>query len=228
MNYRPSGFSFLPPVVKNLLIINGLSFFASIVFGRMGFDVLGKFGLYLPVSEFFEPYQLVTHLFLHDTSNLGHILGNMFALWMFGTPLENLWGGKRFFIYYFVTGFGAAALHLGVNYWDYLQASNLHLLEGSLDALYRMQSLAMTPTVGASGAVFGLLLGYGMMFPNQQIYLYFLLPIKAKWFVLIYGLFELFNGVANSGSSIAHFAHVGGMIFGFLLIRRWQANRREF
>ena len=228
MNYRPSGFSFLPPVVKNLLIINGLSFFASIVFGRMGFDVLGKFGLYLPVSEFFEPYQLVTHLFLHDTRNLGHILGNMFALWMFGTPLENLWGGKRFFIYYFVTGFGAAAIHLGVNYWDYVQASNLHELEGSLDALYRMQSLAMTPTVGASGAVFGLLLGYGMMFPNQQIYLYFLLPIKAKWFVLIYGLFELFNGVANSGSSIAHFAHVGGMIFGFILIRRWQANRREF
>ena len=152
----------------------------------------------------------------------------MFALWMFGTPLENRWGGKRFFIYYFVTGFGAAALHLGVSYWDYLQASNLHLLEGSIDALYRMQSLAMTPTVGASGAVFGLLLGYGMMFPNQQIYLYFLLPIKAKWFVIIYGLFELFNGVANSGSSIAHFAHVGGMIFGFLLIRRWQANRTEF
>jgi len=88
---------------------------------------------------------------LHDTSNLGHILGNMFALWMFGTPLENRWGGKRFFIYYFVTGFGAAALHLGVNYWDYLQAANLHALEGSLDALYRMQSLAMTPTVGASG-----------------------------------------------------------------------------
>ena len=228
MNYRPSGFSFLPPVVKNLLIINGLSFFASIVFGRMGFDVLGKFGLYLPVSDFFEPYQLVTHLFLHYTSNLGHILGNMFALWMFGTPLENLWGGKRFFVYYFVTGFGAAAIHLGVNYWDYVQASNLHALEGSLDALYRMRSLAMTPTVGASGAVFGLLLGYGMMFPNQQIYLYFLLPIKAKWFVLIYGLFELFNGVANSGSSIAHFAHVGGMIFGFILIRSWQANRTEF
>jgi len=207
MYYRPSGFSFLPPVVKNLLIINGLAFFASIVFGRMGYDVIGHFGLYLPASELFKPFQLVTHLFLHDTSNLGHILGNMFALWMFGTPLENRWGSQRFLTYYFVTGFGAAALH---------------------EALYQMQSLALTPTVGASGAVFGLLLGFGMMYPNQQIYLYFLLPIKAKYFVAIYGLFELFNGVASSGSSIAHFAHVGGMIFGFLLIRKWQSSRTRF
>ncbi len=228
MHYRPSGFSFLPPVVKNLLIINGLAFFASIVFGRMGFDVVGQFGLYLPVSELFKPFQLVTHLFLHDTSNLGHILGNMFALWMFGTPLENRWGSQRFLTYYFATGFGAAALHLGVNYWEYLQASNLHQLSGSVEALYHMQSLALTPTVGASGAVFGLLLGFGMMYPNQQIYLYFLLPIKAKYFVAIYGLFELFNGVASSGSSIAHFAHVGGMLFGYLLIRKWQSSRTRF
>lgn len=228
MYYRPSGFSFLPPVVKNLLIINGLAFFATIVFGRMGFDVIGLFGLYLPTSDLFKPFQLVTHLFLHDTSGLGHILGNMFALWMFGTPLENRWGSQRFLLFYFVTGFGAAALHLGVNYWEYVQAFNLHAATGSGEALYFLQSLEMTPTVGASGAVFGLLLGFGMMYPNQQIYLYFLLPIKAKYFVAIYGLFELFNGVANSGSSIAHFAHVGGMIFGFILIRRWQANRREF
>ena len=203
MYYRPSGFSFLPPVVKNLLIINGLAFFATIVFGRMGFDVIGLFGLYLPTSDLFKPFQLVTHLFLHDTSGLGHILGNMFALWMFGTPLENRWGSQRFLLYYFVTGFGAAALHLGVNYWEYVQAFNLHAATGSGEALYFLQSLEMTPTVGASGAVFGLLLGFGMMYPNQQIYLYFLLPIKAKYFVAIYGLFELFNGVANSGSSIA-------------------------
>jgi membrane associated rhomboid family serine protease len=228
MYYRPSGFSFLPPVVKNLLIINGLAFFATIVFGRMGIDVIGRFGLYLPTSDLFKPFQLVTHLFLHDTSGLGHILGNMFALWMFGTPLENRWGSQRFLLYYFVTGFGAAALHLGVNYWEYVQAFNLHAATGSGEALYFMQSLAMTPTVGASGAVFGLLLGFGMMYPNQQIYLYFLLPIKAKYFVAIYGLFELFNGVANSGSSIAHFAHVGGMIFGFLLIKRWQSSRTRF
>jgi len=203
MYYRPSGFSFLPPVVKNLLIINGLAFFATIVFGRMGFDVIGLFGLYLPTSDLFKPFQLVTHLFLHDTSGLGHILGNMFALWMFGTPLENRWGSQRFLLFYFVTGFGAAALHLGVNYWEYVQAFNLHAATGSGEALYFLQSLEMTPTVGASGAVFGLLLGFGMMYPNQQIYLYFLLPIKAKYFVAIYGLFELFNGVANSGSSIA-------------------------
>jgi membrane associated rhomboid family serine protease len=227
MYYRPSGFSFLPPVVKNLLIINGLAFFATIVFGRMGFDVIGLFGLYLPTSDLFKPFQLVTHLFLHDTSGLGHILGNMFALWMFGTPLENRWGSQRFLLFYFVTGFGAAALH-GVNYWEYVQAFNLHAATGSGEALYFLQSLEMTPTVGASGAVFGLLLGFGMMYPNQQIYLYFLLPIKAKYFVAIYGLFELFNGVANSGSSIAHFAHVGGMIFGFLLIKRWQSSGTRF
>lgn len=228
MYYRPSGFSFLPPVVKNLLIINGLAFFASIVFGRMGYDAIGQLGLYLPVSELFKPFQLITHLFLHDTSNLGHIFGNMFALWMFGTPLENRWGSQRFLTYYFATGLGAAALHLGVSYWEYAQAANLHSLTGSAEALYQMQSLALTPTVGASGAVFGLLLGYGMMYPNQQIYLYFLLPIKAKYFVAIYGLFELFNGIANSGSSIAHFAHVGGMLFGYLLIRRWQSSRTRF
>jgi membrane associated rhomboid family serine protease len=211
-----------------LLIINGLAFFATIVFGRMGFDVIGLFGLYLPTSDLFKPFQLVTHLFLHDTSGLGHILGNMFALWMFGTPLENRWGSQRFLLFYFVTGFGAAALHLGVNYWEYVQAFNLHAATGSGEALYFLQSLEMTPTVGASGAVFGLLLGFGMMYPNQQIYLYFLLPIKAKYFVAIYGLFELFNGVANSGSSIAHFAHVGGMIFGFLLIKRWQSSGTRF
>ena len=152
----------------------------------------------------------------------------MFALWMFGTPLENRWGSQRFLLFYFVTGFGAAALHLGVNYWEYVQAFNLHAATGSGEALYFLQSLEMTPTVGASGAVFGLLLGFGMMYPNQQIYLYFLLPIKAKYFVAIYGLFELFNGVANSGSSIAHFAHVGGMIFGFLLIKRWQSSGTRF
>jgi membrane associated rhomboid family serine protease len=152
----------------------------------------------------------------------------MFALWMFGTPLENRWGSQRFLTYYFITGFGAAALHLGVNYWEYLQAYNLYASSLSADAFNLMQSLALTPTVGASGAVFGLLLGFGMMYPNQQIYIYFLLPIKAKYFVAIYGLFELFNGIANSGSSIAHFAHVGGMIFGYLLIKRWQSSQTRF
>ena len=102
MNFRPQAFSFLPPVIKNLLIINGLAFFAAIIFGRMGMNLLGIFGLYIPQSEFFQPYQLVTHLFFHDISNFGHILGNMFALWMFGTPLENLWGSRKFFTYYFI------------------------------------------------------------------------------------------------------------------------------
>ena len=119
--FQPRSFSLLPPVIKNLLIINGLAYFASIVFAQMGLDLLAMFGLYLPQSPEFQPYQLVTHLFFHDLSNFSHIFGNMFALWMFGMSLENLWGSQRFFIFYFVTGLGAALCHLGGEYVRILQ-----------------------------------------------------------------------------------------------------------
>tara|TARA_Y100000389_G_scaffold200208_1_gene240148 strand:- start:2120 stop:2806 length:687 start_codon:yes stop_codon:yes gene_type:complete len=228
MNFRPQAFSFLPPVIKNLLIINGLAFFAAIILGRMGMNLLGLFGLYIPQSELFQPYQLVTHLFFHDISNFGHILGNMFALWMFGTPLENLWGSRKFFIYYFITGLGAAVIHLGVNMFEYFSFMNSFNISGIESYALSGQRLLWTPTVGASGAVFGLLLGYGMTYPNQKIYLYFLMPIRAKYFVAFYGLFELFNGFTNSGSNIAHFAHIGGMIFGIILIKYWKGRQRHF
>ncbi|NQW25640.1 MAG: rhomboid family intramembrane serine protease [Cryomorphaceae bacterium] len=222
---QPRFFSYLPPVIKNLLIINGLAYFASIVFAQMGFDLIHLFGLYLPQSPYFEPYQLVTHLFFHDLSNFSHIFGNMFALWMFGMSLENLWGSKRFFIFYFVTGLGAALCHMGVNMWEYYGYANQWEVMGNPYAGQMAAALLSTPTIGASGAVFGLLLGFGMTFPEQRIYLYFLMPIKAKYFVLLYGLFELFSGFANQDSNIAHFAHIGGMIFGFFLLQYWKKKR---
>ncbi|MEK9829619.1 MAG: rhomboid family intramembrane serine protease [Schleiferiaceae bacterium] len=223
--YPRRSFSYLPPVIKNLLIINGLAYFASITFAQMGTDLLSMFGLYLPQSEHFQPYQLVTHLFFHDLSNFSHIFGNMFALWMFGMSLENLWGSQRFFIFYFVTGIGAALCHLGVNVFEYYSYVNEYSVTGNPLAGQLAQYMLQIPTVGASGAVFGLLLGFGMTFPEQRIYLYFLMPIKAKYFVAIYGLFELFAGFANQGSNIAHFAHIGGMVFGYLLLRYWKRNQ---
>mgnify|MGYP006285666479 CR=1 FL=1 len=242
MYQRPLRFNLLPEVIKNLLIINGLFFMATFVFGDvLGFDLIRSLGLYLPVSDNFSPYQLVTHMFMHG--GLGHIFFNMFALWMFGYTLENIWGSKRFLIYYMVTGLGAAVLHMGVNYWEYLQVvgqltpEQLDLIQAegqqvllsgrnySDSAMARMNLLLNTPTVGASGAVFGILLAFGMMFPNQYIYIYFALPIKAKYFVAIYGALELFNGIANDpDSNVAHFAHLGGMLFGFLLIKYWRSR----
>ncbi len=235
-------FKLLPDVIKNLLIINGLFFLASLSLGSVfGLNLNALLGLYLPPSESFEPYQLVTHMFMHG--GLSHIFFNMFALWMFGYSLENIWGAKKFLIYYLVTGFGAALLHLGVQYWEFqalasqMSSADLQMLidEGgqilrsgrnySDPILGKANAILNTPTVGASGAVFGVLLAFGMLFPNQRIYLYFAFPIKAKYFVAAYGALELINGLANDpGSNIAHFAHLGGMLFGFLLLKYWKNN----
>jgi membrane associated rhomboid family serine protease len=242
MYQGPLRFKLLPEVIKNLLIINGLFFMATLVLGNVfGLDLARLLGLYLPDSINFEPYQLVTHMFMHGS--FSHIFFNMFALWMFGYTLENVWGAKRFLTYYLITGFGAAFLHLGVQYWEFsslvseLNRSDLNrliedgyqlLMSGrnySDPVLGRANLLLNTPTVGASGAVFGILLAFGMMFPNQRIYLYFAIPIKAKYFVAILGILELYTGIANSaGSNIAHFAHLGGMLFGFLLIKYWKSK----
>jgi membrane associated rhomboid family serine protease len=237
--YSPTGFGFLPPVVKNLLIINGLFFLATVVLGNaMNIDLTDYLGLHYFISPHFATYQFVTYMFMHGS--FSHILFNMFALWMFGSVLEQVWGPKKFLIYYMITGIGAALIQLLV---IYIQVYNLELsltadqiaqvretgfqiiqnnqnfgdpLMGKLNELYNMT------TIGASGAVFGLLLAFGMLFPNSLIYLYFFIPIKAKWFVIIYGAIELFSGVYNTGSNVAHFAHLGGMIFGFFLIIYWK------
>lgn len=240
MYQRPARFNLLPEVIKNLLIINGLFFLATLMFGSVFNIDLGRtLGVYLPGSPFFEPYQLVTHMFMHG--NLGHIFFNMFALWMFGYALENVWGSRRFLIYYLITGFGAAFIHLGVNYFEAINLQSQLLDYGY--TLTELQNFIETgtydsagpdilrqylmkysiPTVGASGAVFGVLLAFGMMFPNTRIYLYFAIPVKAKYFVMVYGALELYNGILNDpASNVAHFAHLGGMLFGYLLIRYWR------
>ena len=246
MNIQPARFSYLPEVVKNLLFINGLFFLAKYVLGtNFGINLDQHLALHHWESPDFRPHQLVTHLFMHGS--FSHILFNMFALWMFGNQLENIWGGKRFLVYYMITGLGAAVLHLAVIQFQISGLEAQMALEqinrvtsSGYDALQNGQNfidplmgklnlLYYTPTVGASGAVFGLLLAFGMLFPNTLIYLYFAIPIKAKYFVAAYGLIELWLGIQNSASdNVAHFAHLGGMLFGYFLIKYWKKNSQHF
>ncbi|MFC2102294.1 rhomboid family intramembrane serine protease [Bacteroidota bacterium] len=266
--YSPAGFKLLPPVVKNLLIINGLFYLATLSFeSAFGIDLVRFLGLHYIQSEYFQPYQFVTYMFLH--ANFGHILWNMFALWMFGYLLENVWGSKRFLTYYMITGIGAAVIQMLVNWWNFSSIQHEAMLfanQPTLDAFvllvkdnfpnyyeyhevirnfiaewtlnpesqaYAGQSVDYVnqliqlqmnvPTIGASGAVYGILLAFGMMFPNMLVYVYFLFPIKAKWIVILYGALEVFSGISNNPSdNVAHFAHLGGMIFGFFMIYYWR------
>lgn len=185
-----------PRAIRHILIINVICFIGSFT---PGVDtLLSSFALYPLGSGMFRPWQLVTYMFLH--ANLSHIFFNLFALWMFGQAIENTWGTRRFTIYYFATGIGAGLLQLLVGWYG----------------------LSYAPVVGASGAVFGILLAFGMMFPNNYIMLLIPpIPIKAKYFVIIFGALELFSGITNLNSGIAHFAHLGGMLFGYILIRYW-------
>ncbi len=244
MNYRPM-MGTIPPVVKNLIIVNVLLLFATYVLERAGINLYTYLGLYFPASDKFMPHQIFTHMFMHG--GITHIFFNMFALWMFGRVLENVWGPKRFLVFFLVTGIGAAALHTLVNYIEYESlisklspeqvayvkevGSNIWV-EGknfSDPNLSQLNVLLNTPTVGASGAVFGILLGFGMLFPNTQLMLLFPpIPIKAKYFVIGYGALELYLGFTHPGSNVAHFAHLGGMLFGFILIKYWNRNSKHF
>ena len=273
--YSPSGFGFLPPVVKNLIIINGLFFLATLVLGNvLHLDLTDYLGLHYFASLKFAPYQFITYMFMHGS--FSHIFFNMFALWMFGSVLEQVWGPKKFLLYYIITGIGAALVHYMVFYFqitpvlqsmdafisnpdlvtlqqfvsnhqfsvsdssgDFYQAfenfklnyvtlqqdtGNVQAMQDSINFIsaYREHFLSLPVVVGASGAIYGLLLAFGMLFPNSLIYLYLFIPMKAKWFVIIFGAIELFSGFYNQGGNIAHFAHLGGMIFGFLLIMYWK------
>ncbi len=224
-NFQFTRFNYLPPAVKNLLILNGLVFLATLAFP----DLIYTLGMYYPFSPNFQPYQIVTHVFTHGS--LGHIFFNMFALWMFGSVLENVWGPKRFLIFYFVTALGAAALHIGVNAYQIYEIAGsinpvgLRLPEQDINKILGY----MGPTVGASGAVYGILIAFGMLFPNTLLYIYFLLPIKAKYLVIILIAIELYLGFINNPSdNVAHFAHLGGALFGFLMIKYWGRNKRRF
>jgi membrane associated rhomboid family serine protease len=244
--YRPSSFSILPPVVKNLLIINGLFFLATMVLGeQFNIDLEGILGLHFPTSNQFQPYQLISYMFMHG--GFSHIFFNMFALWMFGNTLENYWGPKRFLTYYMITGIGAGLVQLLVTYirlqplYNQISPTDLNLVMTNGAQILRegknfidpvsgqMNLLINSSTIGASGAVFGMLVGFGMLFPNAIIYLYFAIPIKAKWFVILYGIAELYSGIANNPEdNVAHFAHLGGALFGFILIKYWQKNSTNF
>ena len=235
--YSPGNFNELPVVVKNLLIINGLLFLATISLINLGIDLVKIFGLHQFQSNDFRPHQIITHLFMHGSFT--HLFFNMFALWMFGKILENIWGQKKFLIYYMITGIGAAAIHLIFCQYQIINISNQipDLVNIAIEGKYnpsiplskKLTQLIITPTVGASGAVFGLLLAFGMLFPNALLYLYFAIPIKAKYFVIGYGLIELYAGISNNpADNVAHFAHLGGMIFGYFLIKYWKQDTNYF
>lgn len=238
MNYQRKGFFDLPPVVKTLLIVNVVMFIFSMIFPNLQ----QYLAIYSFKSEFFKPIQLITHMFMHG--GFAHLFFNMFALYMFGKILEEVWGPKRFFIYYFVTGLGAALLHLGVIQIEIHSMMNqmtpekidIVLSQGGdvimsgknyIDPHMRdLNSMINTPTVGASGAIYGLLLAFGMLFPNVLLYVYFAIPIKAKYLVMIFTAIELYLGFINrSGDNVAHFAHLGGMLFGLIFILIWKKKQ---
>lgn len=221
-DFRPGGFSVLPTVVKNLVIINVLFFLATIAAETAWrIDLSDYLGLHYIGASDFQPYQLVTYMFMHGS--FGHLFFNMFALWMFGNTLERIWGPNRFLLFYFVCGIGAGLAQELVQYIQYLTTlqgyDNVRIAANHIIPM--SEYLNMLTTVGASGAVYGILLAFGMMFPNSTIYIYFAIPLKAKWFVLIYGIIELFAGF-TSVDNVAHFAHVGGMLFGLVLILYWK------
>ena len=222
-------FQILPPVVKNLLIINALFFLADVVFGIKEIDLSEWLGLHYFGASDFAIWQPVTYMFMH--ANFGHLFFNMFALWMFGAAIENYWGTKRFLIFYFVAGIGAALVY---EIWQYIDITYIMHLQDytgvkvTSTQVYTVDEFINKMTlVGASGAVYGLLLAFGMLFPNALIFLYFLIPIKAKWFVIIYGGLEVLYCIFASSDGIAHIAHLGGMLFGLLLILYWKRKDKR-
>lgn len=270
--FRPARFEILPVVIKNLLIINVLFFLAQTTFTATGWVSLEDLlGLHHIKSPLFQPWQIITHLFLHG--GIGHLFANMFALWMFGSVLENLWGPKRFLTFFFLCGFGAAILQLAslwYQHYDLLQmfmavkanpdpaAIGIFFQDMGLtkypDAMKVLELYTANPdnsmlshqlvnfitgytnnaisypTIGASGAVFGIMAAFVYLFPNTYIYLYFLVPIKAKWIGLAYFGYEVFSALQNApGNNIAHWAHIGGGIVGFILVLTWnKTNRKTF
>lgn len=234
----------LPAVTKNLIIINILMFFGELVAAKYGISLDQYLGLHFVLSEYFNIFQPLTYMFMHG--GLSHLFFNMFALFMFGSVLEQTWGGRKYLFYYLACGVGAGIVQefaIGAHFY-YLQAGmpaeaiEVVLREGGNILLQHknfsdlnMGALNMalnTTTVGASGAIYGILLAFGMLFPNTQMFVFPLpMPIKAKYFVIGYALLELYLGISNNVSdNVAHFAHLGGMLFGFIMIVYWRKKGR--
>lgn len=218
----------IPTITKNLLIINVLMFAAYFVFSRLNINLNRLLGLHFFLESDFHLYQLVTYMFMH--AGLSHIFFNMFALWMFGRIVETVWGPKRFLTYYLTCGIGAGLIQMVAQFISfYLTMKGAYPEFGIGDVMTAVHVNEFAPnkwtTVGASGAIYGILLAFGMLFPEERIFIFPLpVPIKAKWFVAIYAVLELSLGLRMPGDSVAHFAHLGGMLFGYLLIRYWQRH----
>ena len=229
----------IPTVTKNLLAINVLMFLALLVAEKQGVDLNSVLGLHLFASEGFQPYQLVTYMFMH--ASVTHLFFNMFALYMFGRTLEYMWGAKHFLVYYLVAGIGAALVQEAIGMVRYHEAldgmSPLDVelvLSRGFDALREgknfvnpqlahLNVVLNSTIVGASGAIYAILLGFGMLFPEERMFVFPIpFPIKAKYFVMGYVVIELYLGVSGSADGVAHFAHLGGMLFGFILILFWR------
>lgn len=232
LQQRNFGFmSDLPVVTKNIIIINILVWLATLALPRIGIDLVDLLGLHVIGASSFHLHQLLTYMFMHDPHSFTHVFFNMFAVFMFGRILENLWGPKRFLLYYIITGLGAAITQELVwiyNLQDIFMSNYQQVNLGGGQLMPVQQYLNLYVTIGASGSVFGILLAFGMLFPNIPLYIMFIpIPIKAKYFVIFYGLAELFMGVANfGGDNVAHFAHLGGMLFGFIMIYMWKKKNK--
>jgi membrane associated rhomboid family serine protease len=247
--YRPNNF---PPVVKNLIIINALVYIAQITVGSRA-HLTEKLMLYPIMPEklhtalaqsidlngmgTFNPYQLLTYMFAHSPQTFAHILFNMFALWMFGRILENVWGAKRFIFFYLVCGVGAALVHLAVQYLRIEQLMQSYggeqqlvqaIISNDTAGLTKLSG-ALAPALGASGAIMGLLAAFGYLFPNSELFIMFIpIPIKAKWAVLGMAAIDLFGGITSfSGDNVAHFAHLGGALVGFIIVLIWNKTNRK-
>ena len=218
----------IPTITKNLLIINGIAFLATLVLEMRGIDLADIGGLHFFFAKDFHLYQLATYLFLH--ANFMHILSNMFGLWMFGCVIENVWGPRKFLFYYITCGIGAGLLQelaqFGSFYWSVVSQVPGAGLSTVLEYGAQYASVLNNwTTIGASGAVYAVILAFGMTFPNERLFIIpFPFPIKAKWFVLGYVAIEFFSALGSSGDGVAHTAHLGGMLFGFLMIRYWNKH----
>jgi membrane associated rhomboid family serine protease len=231
MSYNQYGNSFqrTTPVVLNLIIANVIAFIAQYIFGGMQEEsnVNNLFALHHYGSDEFRIYQIITHMFMHG--GIAHLIFNMFGLWMFGTMIERIWGPKRFFIFYLLCGIGAALAQMGFYAYEYSQYDKMPM---SLDLLNQYQEiLRRNYTVGASGAIMGILAAFGYLFPNTEMMIIPIpIPIKAKWAVLGIIVIDLFSGVAGrAGDNVAHFAHLGGAITGFLIVYfQNKTNKKTF
>ncbi len=236
----------MPPVVKNLLLLNVLMFIITLIGEWQGINLTRILGGYVFNSPFFEPYQMVTHFFMHG--GFFHILFNMFALVIFGSALERVWGPKRFFIFYIATALGAFLIYELVGYIKVMgiedqivatgqslsevkyQIANMPLGMGFKNQLLESYRMSLsTPVIGASGAVFGVLVAFAYLFPNTQLMLLFPpIPIKAKWLVLGLVVIQIYYSLNSPGDNVAHLAHVGGALVGFIIVLFWQKSTRKF